>query len=50
MRSFVALILVLEGTMMGVFAAKDLLLFALFWDLMLIPVFLIMIGWGADAS
>jgi NADH-quinone oxidoreductase subunit M len=46
LRSFVASILVLEGTMMGVFAAKDQLLFALFWDLMLIPVFLIMIGWG----
>jgi NADH-quinone oxidoreductase subunit M len=46
LRDFVGAILVLEGTMMGVFAAKDLLLFALFWDFMLIPVFLIMIGWG----
>ena len=30
-RDFVASILILEGAMMGVFAAKDLLLFALFW-------------------
>jgi len=45
-RDFVASILVLEGAMMGVFAAKDLLLFALFWDLMLIPVFFILVGWG----
>lgn len=46
LRDYVASILVLEGTMMGVFAAKDLLLFALFWDFMLIPVFLILIEWG----
>jgi NADH-quinone oxidoreductase subunit M len=49
-RDFVAAILVLEGSMMGVFAARDLLLFALFWDLMLIPVFLIMIGWGPNVT
>ena len=46
MRSFIALMLLLEGTMMGVFLARDLLLFALFWDAMLIPVFLALIGWG----
>jgi NADH-quinone oxidoreductase subunit M len=46
LRNFVGSILILEGTMMGVFATKDLLLFALFWDFMLIPVFLIMIAWG----
>jgi NADH-quinone oxidoreductase subunit M len=36
--------------MSGVFLAKDLLLFALFWDLMLVPVFLLMIGWGVPAA
>jgi formate hydrogenlyase subunit 3/multisubunit Na+/H+ antiporter MnhD subunit len=41
-----AQMLVLQGAMTGVFLAKDLLLFALFWDLMLIPVFLLMLGWG----
>jgi len=45
-RDFVAQMLILEGAMMGVFLAKDLLLFALFWDFMLIPVFLMMVGWG----
>ncbi len=45
-REFVALMLMLEGTMMGLFLARDLLLFAVFWDLMLIPVFLLLIGWG----
>ncbi len=42
-RELTALVLMLEGAMMGVFVAKDLLLFALFWDLMLIPVFLSLI-------
>jgi NADH-quinone oxidoreductase subunit M len=46
-RGFTAQMLVLQGAMNGVFLAKDLLLFALFWDLMLIPVFLLMIGFGA---
>jgi NADH-quinone oxidoreductase subunit M len=45
-RGFTAQMLVLQGAMSGVFLAKDLLLFALFWDLMLIPVFLLMIGFG----
>lgn len=49
-RDFVAAILVLEGAMMGVFAAKDLLLFAVFWDLMLVPVFLIMLGWSPTVT
>jgi NADH-quinone oxidoreductase subunit M len=43
-RSLAAQLLVLQGAMDGVFLAKDLLLFALFWDLMLIPVFLVLIG------
>ena len=45
-RDFVAQMLILEGAMMGVFLAKDLLLFALFWDLMLVPVFLLMVSFG----
>ena len=45
-RDFVALMLLLEGTMLGLFLARDLLVFALFWDLMLIPVFFGLIGWG----
>jgi NADH-quinone oxidoreductase subunit M len=45
-RDFVALMLMLEGSMLGLFLARDLLVFALFWDLMLIPVFFVLIGWG----
>jgi NADH-quinone oxidoreductase subunit M len=43
-RGIAAQLLILQGAMNGVFLAKDLLLFALFWDLMLIPVFIVMIG------
>jgi NADH-quinone oxidoreductase subunit M len=43
-RETAAQLLVLQGAMNGVFLAKDLLLFALFWDLMLLPVFLVLIS------
>ncbi len=49
-REYTAQMLVLLGAMSGVFLAKDLLLFALFWDLMLVPVFLLMIGWGSPGG
>ena len=49
-RSFVSLILALLGTMVGLFVARDLLLFAVFWDLMLIPVFLLLVGWSPAAQ
>jgi len=45
-RDFVAQMLLLEGTMLGLFLARDLLVFALFWDLMLLPVFFGLMGWG----
>ncbi|MBV9408609.1 MAG: NADH-quinone oxidoreductase subunit M [Candidatus Eremiobacteraeota bacterium] len=48
-RDVAAQLLVLQGAMNGVFLTKDLLLFALFWDLMLIPVFLVLIEVGPHA-
>lgn len=45
-RSFTAMMLLLEGSMLGLFLARDLLAFALFWDLMLIPVFIALVGWS----
>jgi NADH-quinone oxidoreductase subunit M len=50
LRDFVAAMLVLLGAMTGVFVARDLLLFALFWDLMLVPVFLVLIAWSPSPS
>ncbi len=38
-RSMVAMILTLEATMLALFLTRDLLVFALSWDAMLIPVF-----------
>ncbi|MBV8153445.1 MAG: hypothetical protein JOY98_03440, partial [Candidatus Eremiobacteraeota bacterium] len=49
-RSFVAQMLLLEGTMLGLFLSRDLLTFALFWDLMLLPVFFGLIGWGTHPA
>jgi len=42
---FIALLL-LEGAMMGVFCATDFFLFYIFWEAMLIPMFLIIGIWG----
>ncbi len=49
-RDFIAQMLLLEGTMMGVFLARDLLAFALFWDLMLLPVFFVLNSWGEHTA
>lgn len=43
---YFAAFLVLEGLMIGVFAALDALLFYVFWEAMLIPMFLIIGIWG----
>ncbi|GAC1567551.1 MAG: NADH-quinone oxidoreductase subunit M [Vulcanimicrobiaceae bacterium] len=50
MRDFIVQMLVLLGAMTGVFVARDLLLFALFWDLMLIPVFITLVAWSPNKS
>jgi NADH-quinone oxidoreductase subunit M len=43
---YLAAFLVMEGLMIGVFAAMDALLFYFFWEAMLIPMFLIIGIWG----
>lgn len=49
-RSMIAALLLLEGTMAGLFLARDLLVFALFWDAMLLPVFFVLLGWSESPS
>jgi NADH-quinone oxidoreductase subunit M len=49
-RTMISLLLFLEGAMLGLFLARDLLAFALFWDLMLLPVFFALLGWGEHKS
>jgi len=50
MRSFVALLVLLDAAMTGLFLARDLLLFALLWDVMLLPVFATLIAWTGHTT
>jgi NADH-quinone oxidoreductase subunit M len=45
---YFAAFLILEGLMNGVFAALDGLLFYVFWEAMLVPMFLIIGIWGGE--
>ena len=45
-REYFALVMVLETAMMGVFVSLDLLLFFLFWELELAPMYLLIGVWG----
>jgi NADH-quinone oxidoreductase subunit M len=45
---YFAAFLFLEGLMIGVFAALDGLLFYVFWEAMLVPMFLIIGVWGGE--
>ncbi|NUT32241.1 MAG: NADH-quinone oxidoreductase subunit M [Hamadaea sp.] len=46
--AFFALLLFLEGSMIGVFAATDVLLFYLFFEIMLVPMYFLIGSYGAD--
>ncbi len=45
-RDYMIGFLLLETAMLGCFAATDLILFYIFWELMLVPMFLLIAGWG----
>lgn len=45
-KEFFILFLALEGTMIGAFVSLDLLLFYIFWEAMLIPMFFLVGVWG----
>jgi len=45
-KQYMAAFLIMEGIMIGVFCALDAILFYLFWEAMLIPMFLIIGVWG----
>ena len=45
-KEYFAWLLVLETSVLGVFTALDLLVFFLFWELELIPMFLLISTWG----
>lgn len=45
-KGHVALLLLLEGLLIGVFSSIDVMVFYIFWEAVLIPIYLLMIGWG----
>ena len=47
-REFYAALLVAETAMIGLFAASNLFLFYIFWELMIVPLFLLIGGWGGS--
>ena len=47
-KNLVISIMFLEMTMVGVFAALDVILFYLFWELSLVPMLYIIGAWGSD--
>src|SRR5262245_40352029 len=47
-RAFCISILLLESAMLGVFVSLDLFLFYVFWDAMLIPMYLLIGVWGYE--
>jgi NADH-quinone oxidoreductase subunit M len=49
-RSYYFLLLAFETTLLGLFTAGDLLVFYVYWDLMLIPVFLLLAGYSANEN
>jgi NADH-quinone oxidoreductase subunit M len=48
LKQFLACMLLLETGMMGVFAAMDLFVFYVFWEVMLIPMVLLIGIWGGE--
>ena len=45
-RGYYALVLILESAMLGVFMARDWLLFYVFWEMTIIPLFFLIDRWG----
>jgi NADH-quinone oxidoreductase subunit M len=47
-KAFFALVLLLETGMAGTFAALDLVLFFIFWELVLVPMYFLIAVWGSE--
>lgn len=47
-NSFYGLVLLLEALLIGFFTAKDLVVFTLFWEAILIPLYFIITFWGGQ--
>lgn len=49
-KEFYSLVLLLEGLLVGFFTARDLALFTIFWESMLLPLYFIITGWGSEGK
>lgn len=49
-RMYYSLVLILQTALLGVFCAKDIFLFFLFWELELIPMYFLISQWGDKNS
>jgi len=47
-RSYVAVLLLMETGVLGVFTALDLILFFVFWEVMLVPAYFLIGQWGGE--
>src|SRR5512133_1500716 len=47
-NSFYALILLMEMALIGVFTTTDIMMFYIFWEIALIPIFFVSILWGGQ--
>ncbi len=47
-KSFIAWMLLLEAALIGVFLALDLILFFVFFEVVLVPMYFLIAGWGHD--
>src|SRR3989304_5952992 len=47
-KAYMILFLLLETGMLGVFLALDLLLFFVFWEIGLVPMFFLINQWGSE--
>lgn len=46
--SLLALMLLMQGAMIGVFEAQDAFLYYVFWELALLPIYFILLMWGGE--
>jgi NADH-quinone oxidoreductase subunit M len=46
-KAYIAWFLLLEGAIMGIFLALDLIAFFVFWEVMLVPMYFLIQGWGS---
>ena len=49
-RLYVILVLLLETAVNGVLCSSDFVLFAAFWGLLLVPMYLLIRIWGGDGA